>query len=1607
MNRVLRTTFLALLLLLIAFSAKAQTPGDLAAGLTPYQSFHGGDFDSVNLSNGNVVVHIPLVSYPQRGGKLSLDYEFFINSKWIQDREICPPEAACYFAWGVPLSTPVATYEGILDTQALFFAAKTHEVSKDDELDDFAIVTSDSAVHPLGANGSNSEVSLDVTGYFANANTATLPTVLMDRNGIRYPQPPSDIMREDPNGNQILQNATTFVVTDTIGRSIPWHVSTTTFSGCAGPLTVTSAFLWTIPGPSGGTIQFKVCSVEVPVNIPAGAGEANSGAASFSESMVQTIILPNNTTWIFQYSDRNSGDPSTVNYGMLTQITMPTGGTISYTYATIEGTPNSWTRWVTSRTVNANDGTGNHTYTYSYGSGTLVTDPMGNSVAHSFTEIGSNPGYVYETETQYYQGSSTLLKTVNTVYNASDGSGCKGVNSNIPFAQPFDVYPTSVTTTWPNGQVSQITMTDDSLAMGGTCSYGNLLTKSEYDYGSGAPGALLRMTTNQYEAFINSTYLTNNLLTLPSSVQITDGSGTQVSSTTYGYDAGTLASSGITAQRDSAPADGANRGNQTSITRALIAGTGATEDNVPLPVGCGPPPPPNPPPPSGGGTSGPITSTATYFDTGEVQTSTDPKGNPTTFAYSATYQGAYPTTVTNALSQSTTYAYDFNTGLLTSTTDPNGQITRFTYDNLWRIATATYPDGGSSTITHQETTFPFTATLTKKITSSMNYVTTNTFDGLGRVSESLLTDPERNVETVTTYDSDGRKASVSNPYRFTSDPTYGLTQFQYDALNRTTQVTQPDGSLVKTSYSGNTTTVTDEAGKKRESVADGLGRLTEVFEDPSGSDYQTLYTYDALSNLLTVVQNGSRNRTFAYDSLSRLTSSTNPESGTMTYTYDADGNVVTKKDARGITTTNSYDQLNRLLQKSYSDGTPTATYVYDVSSTNGVSIANPIGRLITSEIPSLNYGVLNSYDSMGRIVEQWQYPPLNGEDAFVMDYGYDLAGDMTSYTNGEGVSFTQTFDSAARVTQVTSSLNDAQHPATLVSGVQYAPNGSINQLTYGNKLTESSVYNPRFQICRDNVNSSGTVFTSYSACGSSSMPTGNVLDLQNNWSGGSGDNGNLTATGAAGALTYNRAYTYDSLNRLSTMTDSYTGATCGGASWTYDAWGNRLGQTATKGSCLAPQFTFDANNQIIYPTGFTYDAAGNMTHDASHSYTFDAENRITAVDGGTTATYSYDAMGRRVEKTAAGVTTDYLYNLSGAVTAEQAKGLAWGPGYVYLNGSLIAQYGNSTTYFVHHDHLGTTRLMTNVNGSVYDSMDYMPFGEQIAGGSGTNHKFTGKERDTESGLDNFGARYDASSMGRFMTPDPLYIEAHRLVDPQRLNLYAYARNNPVTLSDPTGLDVTLKCDTKANCAQAVKDFNSRKGAQFQVELGKDGKLQVVKGSVANGIGGAEGKLLGAINDSSNHATINVSGNTGQSEFGTHDSKGVNSVDLGNLSKMDAASNAGGLNSGDALAHEAMDAYYSLSMGEEAADQAAAGLYPGLYGPTGNQNSLNQFGTAVVGSTFNQAISNGSGTERVTIQYITPIPAIDLFGKSAGARGDMAHDAGSRVTGVTFVQPKQQ
>ena len=151
---------------------------------------------------------------------------------------------------------------------------------------------------------------------------------------------------------------------------------------------------------------------------------------------------------------------------------------------------------VQTRTLNANDGQGPQTWTYSQsiGSGTLppltttVLDPIGSQTVHTITSLTTSQSQgcaYYETLTQI-SGTQTLLKTVATQYNFQTIGG-----------QFANILPTSVTKTWPNGQVSQVQTT---YALDGPdgFSYGDIATKSEYDYGSGSPGAVLRQTVNTY-----------------------------------------------------------------------------------------------------------------------------------------------------------------------------------------------------------------------------------------------------------------------------------------------------------------------------------------------------------------------------------------------------------------------------------------------------------------------------------------------------------------------------------------------------------------------------------------------------------------------------------------------------------------------------------------------------------------------------------------------------------------------------------------------------------------------------------------------------------------------------------------------------------------------------------------------------------------------------------------------------------------------------------------------------------------------------------------------------------------------------------------------------
>jgi RHS repeat-associated protein len=187
----------------------------------------------------------------------------------------------------------------------------------------------------------------------------------------------------------------------------------------------------------------------------------------------------------------------------------------------------------------------------------------------------------------------------------------------------------------------------------------------------------------------------------------------------------------------------------------------------------------------------------------------------------------------------------------------------------------------------------------------------------------------------------------------------------------------------------------------------------------------------------------------------------------------------------------------------------------------------------------------------------------------------------------------------------------------------------------------------------------------------------------------------------------------------------------------------------------------------------------------------------SGVCGADTMSYLYDPDGRRVARFQSGsLLKQYFYDAAGHMITEANSSGATLRAEIYAGSRHLATWNNGVTYFNHADWLGTERARTNSSGSVRETITSLPFGDgETTSGSCTPTFFTGKERDSETGLDNLVHRYYASGMGRMMSPDPVFISAARLADPQSLNLYAYVGNNPLSMTDPDGLDFYLACQT--------------------------------------------------------------------------------------------------------------------------------------------------------------------------------------------------------------------
>jgi RHS repeat-associated protein len=307
-----------------------------------------------------------------------------------------------------------------------------------------------------------------------------------------------------------------------------------------------------------------------------------------------------------------------------------------------------------------------------------------------------------------------------------------------------------------------------------------------------------------------------------------------------------------------------------------------------------------------------------------------------------------------------------------------------------------------------------------------------------------------------------------------------------------------------------------------------------------------------------------------------------------------------------------------------------------------------------------------------------------------------------------------------------------------------------------------------------------------------------VLDYGYNFSLGTADNGNVTGITNNRDTTRSQSFTYDLLNRVATAVTTSTYATsrahCWGEAFSYDAWGNLQvigGASSAYTGCTQESLSVSATtkNQL---SGYGYDATGNMTSIPSvATYTYNAEGQMTSAAG---VTYTYDGDGRRVSKSNGKL---YWYGMgSDPLDETDLAGNTNNSGfneYIFFAGKRIARRdsSNNVTYYF-ADHLGTARVVTNSSGAILDDSDFYPFGGErpIVSSSGNTYKFTSKERDSESGLDDFGARYYSSALGRFVSSDwsaiPVRVPYAELTNPQTLNLYTFVKNNPLHFTDPTG-----------------------------------------------------------------------------------------------------------------------------------------------------------------------------------------------------------------------------
>jgi len=786
-----------------------------------------------------------------------------------------------------------------------------------------------------------------------------------------------------------------------------------------------------------------------------------------------------------------------------------------------------------------------------------------------------------------------------------------------------------------------------------------------------------------------------------------------------------------------------------------------------------------------------VNTTYTYDSYGLLSTKTDALSNTTTFTPDTAE--LYTDTQTNALSQATTYTYDYSSGQVLTTTDANGGVFTTTYDALDRPLTISQPIIGGSgsvitkTFSYDDSALPSVVHETAAYDGSTNRETYVYSDGLGRIIQQRVEAEGTSTFDVTDtlYNELGQVASTTLPYAATGSsyttPTTDTTLYQtltYDALGRVTSSTDVEGTSTK-SYEDWVVTETDALSKTKNYAYDAYGNLSVVVEHKGSTTYTTTYVWDALGRLYSLTDADGAVRGFSYDGLGRrltaqdLHVATDTTFGVWTYTYDAVGNIATSYSPSAITTTYTYDALNRVATEDASSASGTEiTYTYD-SCTLGV------GRLCQTVV-SGGATTAYTYDELGRSASEAKTISSN---TYTTSYTYDLQGNQATIAYPDGAVTIFTLGSAGRVSQVDFVDIVSSGNATPASNVVYAPNGKITSFTNGNGVTTAFTYDAADLYRLSNLTSTS---------GSSNIQNFTyAYDVA----------GNITQIVDASSLYSGMtiSYSYDDLYRLTSAASSSTDSTLAySKTWSYGGTGNILvgeGPSRTYGGTATGSY---ANPHAVTAMGtrtFTYDNNGNTTNEGLWSNTWNWRNQMTQSSrtGPTvTVTYAYDADGNRVSQVNGSLTLIYpneYYSYTGTTHDRQIPL----PGYGMVATSKY-KISASTIAYHHHDHLGGEHVDTDSSGATLEYTIYSPYGATLktSGTSGylNANKFTGKQVDKDTGFYYYGARYYSANYGRFLSQDNVFLAIGEnngvLKDPQALDSYSYARNNPLRFVDPDG-----------------------------------------------------------------------------------------------------------------------------------------------------------------------------------------------------------------------------